>query len=179
MLNNVIGGKQLTIGFLKWRLVLRTIIVFFCVLGVMQLVVMSSKETADSKLDAEYLKYKAAAFSHIQFPQFEFLATAYSYGEITKSGLPVATGLAAADPTILPLGSLVRLDSTDYRGFYQVMDTGRLIKGKRIDIFIPDLDEALEFGAQKVKITVLRYGYLWQEARKAALSSLNPPISFP
>jgi 3D (Asp-Asp-Asp) domain-containing protein len=178
-LNNILGEKQLSQTFLKWRSVVRTIIVLSCSLCAMQLVVMNSKEIVDSKLDVEYVKYKTAVFSHIQFPRFEFLATAYCHDGITKSGLPVNIGLIAADPMILPLGSLVRVDSTDYRGLYQVMDTGRLIKGKRIDIYIPDLDSATAFGAQRVNITVLRYGYLWQEAQRVASSMLDPGMSFP
>ena len=153
---------------------MRNTVVLCCALGSMQIIVMNSKEIVDSKLDGSYLKYKTAALSHIEFPHFEFLATAYSHDGITKSGLPVTTGLIAADPSVLPLGSLVQVDSTSYRGLYQVMDTGRLIKGRRIDIFMPDVDEALIFGAQKVNITVLRYGFLWHGARQAAFSILNP-----
>jgi 3D (Asp-Asp-Asp) domain-containing protein len=179
VLNNIRGEKQLKPDFPKWRSVLRTAIVLSCSLCAMQMVVMSSKEIVDSKLDAEYLKYKTAAFSHIQFPRFEFLATAYSHDGITKSGLPATTGLIAADPMVLPIGSLVQMDSTEYRGLYQVMDTGRLIKGKRIDVFIPDINSALAFGARRVDITVLRYGYLWQEAQRVASSIRNPAITVP
>ena len=173
MLNNTLSDKRAAKKVPGWRAIARNVIVFSCSLGAMQLVVTRSSEIIDSKLDAEYIKYKTAAFSHIQMPRLEFLATAYSDHGITKSGLPAATGLIAADPAILPLGSLVQMDSTAYHGLYQVMDTGRLIKGKRIDIFIPGKDSALAFGAQKVHLTVLRYGYLWQGAHQAVVSLWN------
>jgi 3D (Asp-Asp-Asp) domain-containing protein len=179
MQNDTLSEKQLKKGPLWLRAIIRNAIVLCCSLGAMQMVVMNSKEVIDSKLDGRYLQYKTAALSHIKFPSFEFLATAYSHDGITKSGLPVMTGLIAADPSILPLGSLVRVDSTSYRGLYQVMDTGRLIKGKRIDIFMPDIDSALVFGAQKVNLTVLRYGYLWLGAHQAAISIMNPAFSAP
>lgn len=88
-----------------------------------------------------------------------FEATAYCDQGITKSGVPVETGIVAADPRILPLGSLIRIENTRYSGVYRVMDTGGLIKGKIIDIFIPSLEMALQFGRRQVQITVLRYGY--------------------
>jgi hypothetical protein len=39
------------------------------------------------------------------------------------------------------------------------MDTGKLVKGKIIDIYIPDYGLATEFGRRKVKVTILRYGF--------------------
>jgi 3D (Asp-Asp-Asp) domain-containing protein len=89
----------------------------------------------------------------------EFEATAYCDMGITKSGIPVAPGIVAADPTVLPLGSLILLETTSYRGIYHVLDTGGLVKGRIIDIYMPDLEEALTFGRQKVRLVVLRYGY--------------------
>jgi 3D (Asp-Asp-Asp) domain-containing protein len=89
----------------------------------------------------------------------EFEATAYCDLGITKSGIPVAPGIVAADPTVLPLGSLILLETTSYRGIYHVLDTGGLVKGRIIDIFMPGLEEALTFGRQKVRLVVLRYGY--------------------
>ena len=42
-----------------------------------------------------------------------FTATAYCKGETTASGVGVRTGIAAADPTLLPVGTVVRLDTPD------------------------------------------------------------------
>jgi hypothetical protein len=39
------------------------------------------------------------------------------------------------------------------------MDTGRLIKGRIIDIFMRDRKSAIEFGRRTVKLTLLRYGF--------------------
>ena len=88
-----------------------------------------------------------------------FQATAYSITGITKSGVPVAPGHVAADPRIIPLGSMIYVESPLMSGVYQVTDTGRLIKGKIIDIFIPSYRKSIEFGRRDVKIKVLRYGY--------------------
>lgn len=179
MLKKTLREDRTRRGFVRWRTIVRNAVVLSCFLVAMQLVMMNSAEVIDSKSDVKYLKYKTAAFSHIKFPRLRFLATAYCQGEITKSGLPVVSGLIAADPTILPIGSLVQIDSTAYRGLYQVMDTGRLIKGRRIDIYIPNTRAALAFGAQRVSLRVLRYGFLWNEARRAAASALYPTFSIP
>ncbi len=90
----------------------------------------------------------------------EFQATAYCVAGITKSGVPVVPGHVAADPKVIPLGSMIYVDSPSMGGIYQVLDTGRLIKGKIIDIYIPSYERCMEFGRRMVKIKVLRYGYL-------------------
>ena len=90
----------------------------------------------------------------------QFQATAYCVTGITKSGVVVAPGHVAADPKVIPLGSMIYVDSPLMGGIYQVLDTGRLIKGKIIDIYIPNYERCMEFGRRMVKIKVLRYGFL-------------------
>src|SRR5262245_44422300 len=55
-----------------------------------------------------------------------FSATAYCKGTTTASGVRVRTGIAAADPDLLPVGSVVSVSVGDakYNGVYTVMDTG-------------------------------------------------------
>ena len=99
-------------------------------------------------------------------PATQYVATAYSLRGRTASGRMVSKGLIAADPRVLPLGARVRLETGGYSGEYLVADTGRLIKGKRIDIWIPSSREAMKFGRRKVKLTVLSYPQ--RRARKIA-----------
>ncbi len=88
-----------------------------------------------------------------------FHATAYCVSGTTKSGFPTAPGLVSADPKIIPLGSIIHIESPLMGGVYQVLDTGALIKGKIIDIFIPSYDRCIEFGRRMVKVKILRYGF--------------------
>jgi 3D (Asp-Asp-Asp) domain-containing protein len=90
-------------------------------------------------------------------PPSPYVATAYSLRGRTASGRMVAKGLIAADPRHLPLGSRVRLDAGSYSGEYLVADTGTLVRGKRIDIWIPTSREAMRFGRRTVKLTVLSF----------------------
>jgi 3D (Asp-Asp-Asp) domain-containing protein len=95
-----------------------------------------------------------------------YVATAYSLKGRTASGRMVSRGLIAADPSVLPLGSRVRLDHPGYSGEYLVADTGGAIRGRRIDIWTPSSGEAMRFGRRTVKLTVLSYGA--RRSRKTA-----------
>jgi len=95
-----------------------------------------------------------------------YTATAYSLNGRTASGQRVAKGLIAADPTVLPLGTRVRLDAGQYSGEYLVADTGTAVRGKRIDIWTSSSHEAKRFGRRLVKLTVLSYGPRRNAGRK-------------
>ncbi|HEV7681728.1 MAG TPA: 3D domain-containing protein [Pyrinomonadaceae bacterium] len=99
-------------------------------------------------------------------PAAPYVATAYSLRGRTASGRMVSRGLIAADPSVLPLGSRVRLDHPGYSGEYVVADTGGAIRGRRIDIWTPSSGEAMRFGRRTVKLTVLSYGA--RRTRRAA-----------
>ena len=88
-----------------------------------------------------------------------FLASAYCLKGKTASGVVVRRGIIAADPRVLPLGSIVRLQAGKYSGIYTVMDTGGAIRGRRIDIYLPTQSEAFAFGKRDVKVEVLRHGW--------------------
>jgi 3D (Asp-Asp-Asp) domain-containing protein len=88
-----------------------------------------------------------------------FQATAYCLSGITRSGTRTMPGLVSADPDVIPLGSVIYVDSPRMGGIYQVLDTGDLVKGKIIDIFIPSYEKCMEFGRRIVKVKVLRYGF--------------------
>ena len=88
-----------------------------------------------------------------------FEATAYCDFGITHSGLLARRGMVAADPQVLPIGSILQIEAGDYSGIYTVMDTGGVVKGHLIDIYMPDHEEAIQFGRQKIKIHVLRRGW--------------------
>ncbi len=88
-----------------------------------------------------------------------FVATAYSQFGITRSGEMVRPGAVAADPRVLPLGSIIWVhDPKGYSGEYVVNDTGSKVKGRHIDIFMFDVHEAVRFGRHPVLVQVLRYG---------------------
>ena len=90
-----------------------------------------------------------------------FAATAYCKGITTASGVAVQTGIAAADPALLPVGSVIDVSAPDtkYSGIYTVMDTGPAIQGRLIDVYMWSCYEALDFGRMPIQLTVLRLGW--------------------
>ena len=84
-----------------------------------------------------------------------FIATAYCLRGRTAMGHGVRRGIIAADPRVLRLGSRVNMGAGAYTGQYLVSDTGGKIKGRRIDIWVPNCAEARRFGRRTVTIGVL------------------------
>ncbi len=84
-----------------------------------------------------------------------FTATAYSLRGRTANGSTVSRGIIAADRRVLPIGTRVRLEAGSYSGEYVVADTGGAVRGRRIDIWVPNTGEAMRFGRRPVKLTVL------------------------
>ena len=87
-----------------------------------------------------------------------FQATAYALRGRTRSGAFVRRGVIAADPRVIPLGSVVQISTPGYCGVYTVHDTGKRIKGKMVDLWVESPREARFFGRRQVKIQVLRTG---------------------
>jgi len=90
-----------------------------------------------------------------------FSATAYCKGTTTASGVGVRTGIAASDPAILPVGSVVSVTTSlaKYNGVYTIMDTGPKVQGRLVDLYMWSCHEALAFGRRPIEITVLRLGW--------------------
>lgn len=65
----------------------------------------------------------------------------------TRRGRYVRAGIVAADPKLFPLSRYIELyDGRRYLGRFLIDDTGRLIKGNIIDIWMPTCREAKIFG---------------------------------
>lgn len=92
-------------------------------------------------------------------PTMDYEATAYCYtGSLTKTGtVPLEGRTVAVDPDVIPLGStvIVYLDS-QLLGIYQAEDTGGLVKGRVIDIYMEDREACREFGRQEVRVQVVQ-----------------------
>src|SRR5712691_1759033 len=122
----------------------------------------------------------------------DFSATAYCKGTTTASGAQVRTGIAAADDSILPVGSVVNLetDNVRYNGVYTIMDTGPRVQGRLLDLYMWSCKEALTFGRKPIQVTVLRLGWNPQAStpgligrlfrrRERARAEVPPPAAPP
>jgi 3D (Asp-Asp-Asp) domain-containing protein len=86
----------------------------------------------------------------------------FPYGATDYFGRPLSAGDVAVDPSVIPLGSCIRV--AGYRspdlpagGFVgQADDEGGAIRGRRVDIYLGASAAAVQaFGVQRVQVTVL------------------------
>jgi 3D (Asp-Asp-Asp) domain-containing protein len=116
-------------------------------------------------LDSKYVARLATLHEAVALPipgsRLAFSATAYCKGLVTASGVAVQSGVAAADPELLPVGSVIEIDSLPqkYNGIYTVMDTGPAVQGRQLDLYMWSCNEALQFGRKPIRLTVLRLGW--------------------
>ena len=117
--------------------------------------------TLDSRYAARQAEVRESTATPTPGAKLRFTATAYCKGTTTASGVNVRTGIAAADPDILPVGSVVQVDrlGEKYNGIYTIMDTGPKVQGRHIDIYMWSCHEALELGRRAMQIVVLRMGW--------------------
>jgi len=134
---------------------------FVTVVAVGGFVTFYEAKTLDSKYGAHQAGLREATALPSPGARLAFSATAYCKGIVTASGVPVQSGVAAADPELLPVGSVVEIDSLPqrYNGIYTIMDTGPAVQGRQVDVYMWSCYEALEFGRKPIHLTVLRLGW--------------------
>jgi 3D (Asp-Asp-Asp) domain-containing protein len=109
--------------------------------------------------------------------RLEFTATAYCKGDTTSAGVAPQAGIAAADPQLLPEGSVVQVEEVPerYRGIYTVMDTGPAVNGRHVDLYMWSCIEATSFGRRPITVTVLRLGW---NPRNSARDAVKTSLGF-
>jgi 3D (Asp-Asp-Asp) domain-containing protein len=76
-----------------------------------------------------------------------YTVTAYCTKGTTDAGTHTKRGIVAADPRLLPFGSVVRVDGLAPRPqTFVVTDSGSAVKGRHLDVFMPSCAAARKFG---------------------------------
>ena len=93
--------------------------------------------------------------------RLELRSTAYCLRGSMRTGVRTRNGMAATDPSVIPLGSVIRVSRPDGRliGLFVAMDTGGAIRGNRIDLYMNSCSEALDWGYQQVIAEVIQIGW--------------------
>ncbi len=130
-------------------------------MGAVGFVFLYEATTLDSRYAARQAELREPSATPAPGARLRFTATAYCKGQTTASGVQVRSGIAAADPDLLPVGSVVQIDALAerYDGIYTVMDTGPKVQGRHVDLYMWSCYEALDFGRKAVQLTVLRLGW--------------------
>ncbi len=68
-------------------------------------------------------------------------------------GLPLARGIVAVDPNVIPMGTKLYIEGY---GEGIAADQGGAIKGNRIDLFFDTKKEAYNWGMRSVNVTILK-----------------------
>ena len=92
-----------------------------------------------------------------------FVATAYTHfdagcDEITANGAQVKWGVVAVDPSVIPYGTRMFIVSNDGAYIYGLStaeDCGGAIQNKRLDLYMPTLEEAYKFGIRNCTVYFL------------------------
>lgn len=94
--------------------------------------------------------------------------TMYCLQGTTRRGRYVRNGIIAADPRFFPLAQYVELYAgRKYLGRFLVDDTGKRIKGARIDVWTSSCREARRFGIQRGTAVLVRQEPQPQQAGSA------------
>ena len=131
-------------------------------------------------LDSKYAARQAVLREEKADPapgiRLRFEASAYCTGDVTASGLAPRTGIAAADPDVLPTGSVIQVSKVgaQYDGIYTIMDTGPIVRGRVLDIYTRNCDEATRFGRRTIQVFVLRLGWNPRASGPSLLDALLP-----
>ncbi|MCA0972531.1 LysM peptidoglycan-binding domain-containing protein [Halobacillus litoralis] len=108
-----------------------------------------AQSTSSSQVEGRTLNVEATAY------------TAYCEGcsGVTYTGIDLRANpnqkVIAVDPDVIPLGSEVYVEGY---GRAVAGDIGGAIQGNRIDVFIPNQSNALDFGRKNVEVTILNEG---------------------
>jgi Uncharacterized protein conserved in bacteria len=108
-----------------------------------------------SNTDSKLVKSTAMVSAVKSASRGSFSATAYCLSGRTALGHSVRRGIIAADPRVLKLGSKILLGAGSYTGQYLVSDTGGGIKGRRLDVWVPNCSEARRFGRRTVTVSIV------------------------
>src|SRR3954452_25561476 len=155
-----------------WR---RTIVTAVAAIGFVSFYEVTA---LDSKYVARLATLHEATALPIPGSRLAFSASAYCKGLVTASGVAVQSGVVAADPELLPVGSVIELGSLPpkYNGIYTVMDTGPAVQGRQLDIYMWSCNEALQFGRLPVHMSVLRMDCI---PRATTSVFVDPFLTFP
>jgi 3D (Asp-Asp-Asp) domain-containing protein len=161
---------RISISHSLWRKLVATLIVVVGFVLLYQATILDSKYAARQTLLREEQAEPGPG------TRLRFTASAYCSGDVTASGLAPRTGIAAADPDLLPTGSVIQLEKVgpQYDGVYTIMDTGPVVKGRKIDIYTRNCDEAIRFGVRRVRLFVLRLGWNPRATGTTLLDALLP-----
>ncbi|SDO59309.1 3D domain-containing protein [Alkalicoccus daliensis] len=113
-------------------------------------------ETADNTAEETNTEESPEAGEWESFTATAYTASCEGCSGVTRTGIDLEenpdANVVAVDPDVIPLGSTVEVRG---HGEFLAADTGGAINGQKIDIFMPERENALSFGRQEVEVRVI------------------------
>lgn len=125
---------------------------------------LNETENENQKLKKELEKYENLRKLNIVATAYDAFCDTGCIG-VTATGYDVSNTvykdgyrIIAVDPSVIPLGSLLYVETKNNSFVGIAEDTGGDIKGNRIDVLMENRSIAYDFGRQNVSVTVVREG---------------------
>jgi 3D (Asp-Asp-Asp) domain-containing protein len=107
-------------------------------------------------LETVDLQPKEAVDNVITVEATAYTASCEGCSGVTSTGIDLQANpdakVISVDPSVIPLGSKVHVEGY---GYATAADTGGAIQGNKIDVFIPDYTDAVQWGKKQVKVKLL------------------------
>lgn len=103
---------------------------------------------------AEYVLHSLGTFRTTAYCNCRKCCGKWAGGNTASGTKPTQGRTIAVDKRVIPLGTKVIIDGHEYTA----EDTGRAIKGKRIDIYYNSHKEALNHGVQYKEVFIIKKG---------------------
>jgi len=91
----------------------------------------------------------------------EKILTATAYGpplfpekSLTRAGQPIGWGVIAVDPKVIPLGTILSFPEIFPGKKFRAIDTGKKVKGARVDIWLPEEEAVKQFGRRRITAVI-------------------------
>jgi len=91
----------------------------------------------------------------------EKILTATAYGptlfpekSLTRAGQPIGWGVIAVDPKVIPLGTILSFSEIFPGKKFRAIDTGKKVKGARVDIWLPEEEAVKQFGRRRITAVI-------------------------
>ena len=122
---------------------------------------IASLESANLEINVGSVSSTSSSGTYLS--TFSMTATAYTGGSYTAMGLkpvrdPNGLSTISVDPNVIPLGSKVYVEGY---GYAIASDTGGVIKGNKIDLYMNSLQECYSFGRRTVILHIIAYPNQW------------------
>ena len=111
-----------------------------------------TEEVATEKADVKTRRRPTSRRALGHFRMTAYTEYRQSSGRTASGTRPSHERTVAVDPRVIPLGTKIEIEGVGVR---IAEDTGRLIKGRKLDVFLPSVQACTRFGVRSRKVYII------------------------